>query len=252
MPARRRFLGSESDENFSVLIDGDSGAVVNSGSESQSAKKLIDSSPYSGDEKKKYATTAIGQNFLGSGYSVSGFSVPTGLTKLSSSIGTFLHQQVTQVANATAANADQLLSFGDSGGSQSNQRTQFGGSFNAATADDDDEYDDCDKNSASEIVIMASRERTGEFVNAIRSMQGRNISRAVNIRDPRKATQLQSYSEFMMIAKHIGKNIASTYSKLEKLTLCKYIWTIQTHHTQYTRVKVKNELLIQINLYFRV
>jgi len=41
----------------------------------------------------------------------------------------------------------------------------------------------------------------------------------VNIKDPRKATQLQSYSEFMMIAKHIGKNIASTYSKLEKLTL---------------------------------
>lgn len=219
MPARRRFLGSESDENFSVLIDGDS--AVN-GSESHSTKKLIDS-PFSGDEKKKYATTAIGQNFLGSGYSVSGFSVPTGLTKLSSSIGTFLHQQVTQVANATAANADQLLFF-DSGSSsqaanQSNQRPQFGG---GGDENNDDEYDDCDKNSASEIVIMASRERTGEFVNAIRSMQGRNISRAVNIRDPRKATQLQSYSEFMMIAKHIGKNIASTYSKLEKLTLCKY------------------------------
>lgn len=233
MPARRRFLGSESDENFSVLIDGDS--AVNGASESHSANKLIES-PYSGDEKKKYATTATGQNFLGSGYSVSGFSVPTGLTKLSSSIGTFLHQQVTQVANATAANADQLLFFSDSGSSsqavlaanQSNLRTPFGGN-NFENNNDDDDYDDCDKNSASDIVIMASRERTGEFVNAIRSMQGRNISRAVNIRDPRKATQLQSYSEFMMIAKHIGKNIASTYSKLEKLTLCEYG---QTHtHT---------------------
>lgn len=240
MPARRRFLGSESDENFSVLIDGDS--AVNGTSESHSANKLIDS-PYSGDEKKKYATTATGQNFLGSGYSVSGFSVPTGLTKLSSSIGTFLHQQVTQVANATAANADQLLFFSDSGSqataaaNQSNQRAPLFGGNNFENNNDDDDYDDCDKDSASDIVIMASRERTGEFVNAIRSMQGRNISRAVNIRDPRKATQLQSYSEFMMIAKHIGKNIASTYSKLEKLTLCEYIWV---GHTSSVKVEKRS------------
>jgi hypothetical protein len=70
--------------------------------------------------------------------------------------------------------------------------------------------------------IMTARDRTTEFSTAIRSLQGRNISRAINIKDPRKAKQLQSYSEFMMIAKHIGKNIASTYTKLEKLTLCKY------------------------------
>lgn len=203
MPARRRFLGSELDENVSVLIDGGD-SVVNS----ENSNKLIEN-PYSGDEKKKYATTA-GTNLLGSGYSVAGFSVPTGLTKLSSSIGTFLHQQVTQVANVT--NAEQLFFEANTTNLDSNRT--IGGDF-------DDEFDDCDKNVASEIVIMASRERTGEFVNAIRSMQGRNISRAVNIRDPRKATQLQSYSEFMMIAKHIGKNIASTYSKLEKLTLCK-------------------------------
>ncbi|XP_061389825.1 syntaxin-5 [Musca vetustissima] len=66
---------------------------------------------------------------------------------------------------------------------------------------------------------MAARDRTGEFNNAIRSLQSRNISRAVNIRDPRKAKQVQSYSEFMMVAKMIGKNIASTYAKLEKLTM---------------------------------
>lgn len=69
--------------------------------------------------------------------------------------------------------------------------------------------------------IMTARDRSTEFANAIRSLQGRNIQRAVNVRDPRKAKQLQSYSEFMMIAKHIGKNIASTYAKLEKLTLCR-------------------------------
>ncbi|XP_055547632.1 syntaxin-5 [Wyeomyia smithii] len=67
--------------------------------------------------------------------------------------------------------------------------------------------------------MMTARDRSTEFSNAIRSLQGRNIQRAANVRDPRKAKQLQSYSEFMMIAKHIGKNIASTYTKLEKLTL---------------------------------
>lgn len=72
-----------------------------------------------------------------------------------------------------------------------------------------------------EVVVMASRDRTNEFATAIRSMQGRNIQRAVNIRDPRKAKQLQSYSEFMGVAKLVGRNIASTYTKLEKLTLRK-------------------------------
>lgn len=81
--------------------------------------------------------------------------------------------------------------------------------------------EDDDKENEPEF-IMASRDRSTEFANAIRSLQGRNIQRAVNVRDPRKAKQLQSYSEFTMIAKHIGKNIASTYAKLEKLTLRKY------------------------------
>lgn len=71
--------------------------------------------------------------------------------------------------------------------------------------------------------IMTARDRTGEFGNAIRSLQSRNIQRAINIRDPRKVKQMQSYAEFMMIAKTIGKNIASTYAKLEKLTMCKYM-----------------------------
>lgn len=81
---------------------------------------------------------------------------------------------------------------------------------------------DFDKeNKPEEIEVMTARDRTLEFSNAIRTLQSRNLSRAVNIKDAKKATQLQNYSEFMSIAKHVGKNIASTYSKLEKLTLCK-------------------------------
>lgn len=66
---------------------------------------------------------------------------------------------------------------------------------------------------------MTSRDRTNEFVNAIRMMQSRTVTRTAVLQNPRRARQLQSYSNFMMIAKSIGKNIASTYTKLEKLAL---------------------------------
>ncbi|XP_033323577.1 syntaxin 5 [Megalopta genalis] len=66
---------------------------------------------------------------------------------------------------------------------------------------------------------MTSRDRTNEFVNAIRTMQSRTTARTAVMQNPRRARQLQSYSNFMMIAKSIGKNIASTYTKLEKLAL---------------------------------
>lgn len=69
--------------------------------------------------------------------------------------------------------------------------------------------------------VMAAKDRTSEFINTIQTLQGRNIARAVAVRDPRKSKLLQSHSEFILIAKNIGKNIASTYAKLEKLTLCK-------------------------------
>lgn len=190
MPARRRFAGSESDDNFSVLID--------SGIDNQFVENN-----FSGDEKKKYATT---KNFYSvGGFSVpTGFAVPSGLTKFSSSIGTFLHQQLLQPGNDIVDN-NQI---------NDNPTTQLISERNDLLTFDDHQD--------NEIIVMASRDRTAEFASAIRAAQARNISRAVNIKDPRKATQLQSYSEFMMIAKHIGKNIASTYSKLEKLTLCLY------------------------------
>jgi syntaxin 5 len=74
---------------------------------------------------------------------------------------------------------------------------------------------------SEEVFVMTSRDRTAEFSNTIRSLHGRNINRVVNLRDPKRVKQMQSYSEFMNIAKNIGRNIASTYTKLEKLTLCK-------------------------------
>lgn len=67
-----------------------------------------------------------------------------------------------------------------------------------------------------------SRDRTQEFAAAIRSLQGKHIVRAVAARDPNRAKNLQSYGEFMLLARNIGKNISSTYSKLEKLTLRKF------------------------------
>lgn len=199
MPARRRIHGSESDDNFSVLIDG--GTVL------ANENNQIINNQHSGDNKKEYIT-AFGQN-----QTFAGFAIPNGLTKFSSSIGQFLQQQVTQQVNTVANVKETFLDYNPQKSNQSN--------LIDSNYDNNSNDDDSDSYRASEIITMASRDRTGEFFNAIRSMQGRNIAQAVNIRDPRKATQLQSYSEFMMIAKHIGKNIASTYSKLEKLTICK-------------------------------
>lgn len=203
MPARRRFAGSESDDNFSVLID--------SGIDNQFVENN-----FSGDEKKKYATAK-------SYYSVGGFSVPTGfavpkgLTQFSSSIGSFLQQSLIQQGNEnkrtelTSSSIRPIDQQSSSFDVQSERNNILG-------------FEDYGEDN---LVVMACRDRTGEFASAIRAAQARNIQRAMNIKDPRKATQLQSYSEFMMIAKHIGKNIASTYSKLEKLTLCTYKYSIK-------------------------
>lgn len=70
--------------------------------------------------------------------------------------------------------------------------------------------------------VRMPRDRTIEFGSAVRSLQGRQIMKATSVRDVKKVKMLQSYAEFMMIAKSIGKNIASTYTKLEKLTLREY------------------------------
>lgn len=66
---------------------------------------------------------------------------------------------------------------------------------------------------------MVFRDRTQEFVGIVQAQQSRNIQRVVNIRDPKRVKQIQSHSEFMARAGTIGKSIASTYAKLEKLTV---------------------------------
>lgn len=72
-------------------------------------------------------------------------------------------------------------------------------------------------------LIMAARDRTKEFSSTIQNLQSRQIAKALNVRESKKSVYVQSHAQFMTIARAIGKNVANTYSKLEKLTLCKYI-----------------------------
>ncbi|CAG9761893.1 unnamed protein product [Ceutorhynchus assimilis] len=93
--------------------------------------------------------------------------------------------------------------------------------------------------------IMTARDRTSEFVNTIQTLQGRNIARAVAVRDPKKSKVIQSHSEFMLIAKNVGKNIASTYAKLEKLTLLakrKSLFDDKTAEIQELTYIIKSDL----------
>lgn len=66
--------------------------------------------------------------------------------------------------------------------------------------------------------VMAARDRTNEFIATVRSLQERTIARPV-VKDKRKAVALETYSQFMSMAKVISKNITSTYTKLEKLAM---------------------------------
>lgn len=66
--------------------------------------------------------------------------------------------------------------------------------------------------------MSCGRDRTPEFISAVQSLQSKNIQRVVNIQDPKKVKLMQTYGEFMMIASTVSQNIASTYTKLEKLT----------------------------------
>lgn len=69
--------------------------------------------------------------------------------------------------------------------------------------------------------VMAARDRTNEFISTVRGLQDRIMARPA-VQDKRKAAVLETYSQFMSMAKVISKNITSTYAKLEKLALCKY------------------------------
>ncbi|XP_072385255.1 syntaxin-5 [Diabrotica undecimpunctata] len=94
-------------------------------------------------------------------------------------------------------------------------------------------------------LVMTARDRTSEFVNTIQTLQGRNIARAVAARDPKKSRVIQSHSEFMLIAKNVGRHIASTYAKLEKLTLLakrKSLFDDKTSEIQELTYIIKGDL----------
>jgi syntaxin 5 len=63
---------------------------------------------------------------------------------------------------------------------------------------------------------MSSRDRTREFADTVRSLQGRSANGHAGFRSGRPGSQA---SHFMKIAKAIGSDITKTYSKLEKLAL---------------------------------
>lgn len=187
MPARRRLPDSQSDDTIKVIVDDDT------------------------EEKKKYSKSHQVANSSSGGKW--------------NNWGNFIQQQLTTGYETLVQQHQQFYS---------QPQTQFVNSYNSnqqsllKNVSDKDlhSFDDTTllETEDTEIIVMTARDRTNEFGNAIRSLQGRNIARAVNIKDPRKAAQLQSYSEFMMIAKHVGRNIASTYTKLEKLTTCMKIF----------------------------
>lgn len=62
---------------------------------------------------------------------------------------------------------------------------------------------------------MTCRDRSNEFMSAVKLLQSRQGNGVVY----RQNKALQQRSEFTQIAKHIGKDLANTYTKLEKLTI---------------------------------
>lgn len=189
MPARRRVAGSESDETFTIVVD-DSSAPV-----------------YGPEIKEPIVNTWTGHLQL-TGHQLFQ-TISSKVSQVSSSTSAFIAPTAKNsfIVPLTAPSTSQYH--------QSGSITQQKTVSNLVVFDQEDSEPEVE-------FIMTARDRSGEFGNAIRSLQSRNIQRAVNIRDPKRVKQMQSYAEFMMIAKTIGKNIASTYAKLEKLTLCNY------------------------------
>lgn len=62
---------------------------------------------------------------------------------------------------------------------------------------------------------MTCRDRSNEFMSAVKLLQSRQGNGVAY----KQSRVLQQRSEFTNIARHIGKDLANTYTKLEKLTL---------------------------------
>ncbi|KAG0722302.1 Syntaxin-5 [Chionoecetes opilio] len=65
---------------------------------------------------------------------------------------------------------------------------------------------------------MACRDRTQEFSRIVRSQQGSSHNGSVPHRDSKRPRDLRQYQDFMQRSRLIGRNISSTYAKLEKMT----------------------------------
>ncbi|XP_058121621.1 uncharacterized protein LOC131263436 isoform X2 [Anopheles coustani] len=193
--ARRRYGADDTGDSFAVITIGADGQVAtNNGGHQRKEEDL--------PEKPKYPPPSAATSWLPS---------------ISQRIFASVAPTPTKPEPRNAWNDPQQKAVGNN-----HQGGGFWGHSNngdAAAAPYDEDDDLFSKENLVPEFTMTARDRSGEFASAIRSLQGRNIQRAVNLKDPRKAKHMQSYAEFMMIAKHIGKNIASTYTKLEKLTL---------------------------------
>lgn len=190
MPARRRVAGSESDETFTIVVDDSSAPVYGPEiKEPPAFNSWTGHLQLTGHQLFQTLSNKVSQVSS----STSAFIAPTAKNSFIVPSSQVIQQQVPIVQQETR------------------NLTEVRRSFEPEEEDSEPEIE----------FIMTARDRSGEFGNAIRSLQSRNIQRAVNIRDPKRVKQMQSYGEFMMIAKTVGKNIASTYAKLEKLTLCK-------------------------------
>ena len=106
---------------------------------------------------------------------------------------------------------------------QQNQHTQSESHYSQAQAESSLPTSYSSSSSSIMSLSNASRDRTQEFMSAVRSFQGRQMNgqlgggaKAMS----NKQVQLARQSgEFMKIARSIGKDITNTYTKLEKLTL---------------------------------
>lgn len=73
--------------------------------------------------------------------------------------------------------------------------------------------------SSTAVDMTTCRDRTSEFISAVKSLQSRQGNNfAGNRHDHQRQNGLQK-SEFFFIAKHIGKDISNTFAKLEKLAI---------------------------------
>ena len=72
--------------------------------------------------------------------------------------------------------------------------------------------------------MNSSSDRTQEFLSAVRSFQGRQLNGQLPSSSsapllPPSSTAARQSGDFMKIARSIGRDIAATFTKLEKLTL---------------------------------